>query len=91
MGGTPFACDMEGFLLERDPELLVPFGCEGIFKPSISSSSSIEGNVVVKSCRLNADIRGDDEVEEDGDGGPRLEVGTSACGDGADIVGDPSD
>ena len=89
--GTPFVCDIDGFLLERDPELLVPVGCEGIFNPSISSSSSIEGNVVVKSWKLSADIRGDEEVEEDGDGGPRLEVGTSACGDGADAVCDPSD
>lgn len=91
MGGTAFACDMDGFLLERDPELLVPVGCEGIFNPSISSSSSIEGNVVAKLSRLRADIRGEEEVEEDGEGGPRLEVGTRACGDGADAVGDPSD
>ena len=67
--GTPFACDMEGFLLERDPELLVPVGCEGIFSPSISSSSSIEGNVDAKSWIINVDIRGEEEVEEDGDGG----------------------
>ncbi len=50
MGGGAFArrSDMDG-LLEREPALLVPVILLGIFKTSISSISSIEGNVWVKS------------------------------------------
>ena len=77
MGCTPFAWDIDGFLLlERAPELLVPVGLEGIFMPSISSNSSIEGKFVAKYCKLGADICGEEEVEDEGDGGPKLEVGT---------------
>ena len=78
-GGAPLArrSDIEG-LLEREPVLLVPVTFDGILSTSISSISSIEGKVCVKSCRLNTDIRGEDEVDEDGDGGPRLDVGTRA-------------
>ena len=36
-------------------------------------------------------MRGEDDVDEDGDGGPRLDVGTSAWGEGPTVVGDPSD
>ena len=54
----------------------MPVGLGGIFMPSISSSSSIEGKVVAKSCKLGADICGEEEVEEEGDGGPKLEGGT---------------
>ena len=69
--------DVDG-LLEREPLLLVPVVLEGILRASISSISSIEGNVWLKSCKLRTDMRGEDDVDEDGDGGPRLEVGTKA-------------
>ena len=69
--------DIDG-LLEREPVLLVPVTFDGILRASISSISSIEGKVCVKSCKLSTDIRGDEDVDEDGEGGPKLEVGTSA-------------
>lgn len=51
-------------------------GAEGSFNASISSSSSIEGNAWLKSDKLRReDIRGDDEVDDVGDGGPKLEAG----------------
>lgn len=43
----------------------------------------MEGNDVANSDRLKCDMRGEDEVDEDGEGGPKLEVGTRAWGDGA--------
>ena len=77
-GGAPLRrSDVDG-LLEREPLLLVPVVLEGILRASISSISSIEGNVWLKSCKLRTDMRGEDDVDEDGDGGPRLEVGTKA-------------
>ena len=69
--------EMDG-LLERDPLLLVPVTFDGSFSTSISSISSIEGNVCVKSFRLRTDMRGEEDVEEDGEGGPKLDVGTRA-------------
>lgn len=79
---------------ERDPVLPVPVGTEGSSSPSISSISSIDGNACAKSAMLRCDNRGDDEAEDDGDGGPKLDAGTSACGDGDGIdalaaIGDP--
>lgn len=91
-GGRPLALrsEMDG-LLEREPVLLVPVMLDGSFRTSISSISSIEGNVCVKSCRLSIDIRGEDDVDDGGDGGPRLDVGTRAWGEGAAVVGEPRD
>ena len=50
---------------------------------SISSSSSIEGNAWVKSVRLSRDdMRGDDDADDVGDGGPKLDAGIKVCGEG---------
>ena len=50
---------------------------------SISSSSSIEGNAWVKSVRLSRDdMRGDDDADDVGDGGPKLDAGIKVWGEG---------
>lgn len=83
-GGAPLTLkSAKDGLLERDPVLLVPVGSGRSLRTSISSISSIEGNVCAKSCRLRTDMRGEEEVDEDGEGGPRLDVGTSAWAEGA--------
>lgn len=59
-------------------------GVEGSLSTSISSSSLIEGNVWLKSVKLRRDdMRGEEDVDDVGDGGPKLEAGISVCGDGA--------
>ena len=63
---------------ERESSPLVPVPSVRSLSASISSISSIEGKVWAKSCRLSTDILGEEDVDEDGEGGPRLEVGTSA-------------
>ena len=51
-------------------------GADGNLKVSISSSSSIEGKAVLKSVRLSReDIRGDEDADDVGDGGPKLDAG----------------
>lgn len=53
------------------------------FKPPISSNSSIVGNCCVNSVTLpglNWLRRGEDEADEDGEGGPKLDVGTNSRG-----------
>lgn len=51
-------------------------GADGSFKASISSSSSIEGKAWLKSDRLiRLAILGDDDVDDVGEGGPKLEAG----------------
>ncbi len=78
-GGAPLALrSANDGLLEREPVLLVPVGSGRSLRTSISSISSIEGKVCAKSCKLKTDMRGEDEVDEEGEGGPKLEVGTSA-------------
>lgn len=67
---------MVGFTAALDVE-----GIE-IFKPSSSSSSVIDGKLWLKSLILRLGIRGDDEAEEAGDGGPKLDTGTREGGDG---------
>lgn len=59
---------------------------EPVFSPSCSSSSSMDGNDVENSVRLICDVRGEEPVDEEGEGGPKLEVGTRACGDGAEAL-----
>jgi hypothetical protein len=58
-------------------------GTEGNCSSSSSSNSSIEGKVWENSVRLYEDVCGDEDGEDVGDGGPRLDKGTSACGEGA--------
>lgn len=66
-------------LLAREVELpaVAPMGI-------ISSSSSMEGKLCVKSEKFRWDMRGEEDAEEVGEGGPKLEAGTSAWGE--DIV-----
>lgn len=60
-----------------DAEVLVLLGMV-IFKPSISSNSSMEGKLLLKSVRLRReDMRGEDDVEDVGEGGPKLDTGIS--------------
>lgn len=66
-----------GCRTEVDAEVLVLLGMV-IFKPSISSNSSIEGKLLLKSVRLRReDMRGEDDVEDVGEGGPKLDTGIS--------------
>jgi hypothetical protein len=70
---------------EREPLALVlpPVGTEGtISHPPTSSSSSIDGKVCENSVKYDDEVCGDDDGEDVGDGGPRLDRGTKACGDG---------
>ena len=66
-----------------DLPALDPVGTDGSLRPSCSSSSSMEGNDAANSVRVMCDVRGEEPVDEEGEGGPKLEVGTRACGDGA--------
>lgn len=51
-------------------------GGGGSFRGSISSSSSMEGKLWVKSVRLKrAESCGEEDVEDVGDGGPKLDAG----------------
>ena len=70
-----------------DSLLLGPVGTEGGLKPGSSSSSSIDGNACVKPERSKLFSCGDDEGDEDGDGGPKVEGETRVWGDGADDIG----
>lgn len=72
--------------MNGDLPALEPVGTDGSFSPSCSSSSSMDGNDVANSVRLICDIRGEEPVDEDGEGGPKLDVGTRACGDGAEAL-----
>jgi len=49
---------------------------EAVRRLSISSSSSIEGNAWENSTGVRKEVRGDEEVEDVGDGGPRAEGDT---------------
>ena len=69
---------------EALPLMLPPVGIDGtICHPLTSSSSSIDGKACENSVRYDDDVCGEEEGEEVGDGGPRLERGTKACGEGA--------
>lgn len=57
-------------------------GTEGSCCSSSSSNSSIEGKVWENSVKLYEDVCGEEAGEDVGDGGPRLDRGTSACGEG---------
>lgn len=58
-------------------------------RASISSNSSIEGKAWLKSDRLSRLVSGgDDDVDEVGDGGPKLEAGISVCGEGDAMDGE---
>jgi len=59
-----------------------PVGAETICH---SSNSSMDGNVCENSVRYDEDVCGEEEGDEVGEGGPRLERGTKACacGEGA--------
>lgn len=58
-------------------------GADGSFAPSISSISSIDGKLWLKSVRLKReDMRGEDEVDDVGEGGPKLDAGIKVCGEG---------
>src|SRR5258708_21126747 len=46
-------------------------------RPSISSSSSMEGNAWANSTGVTKDVRGDEEAEDVGDGGPKAEGDTN--------------
>lgn len=65
-------------------------GCTaGSFNASISSSSSIEGKAWLKSVRLIRLLsRGEDDADDAGDGGPKLEAGIGMCGEDVVIVGE---
>jgi hypothetical protein len=84
-GGSGFPFDIEegsGPFLEFIPD---------DFGPAISSNSSIVGKCCANSVTLprpNWLSRGDDDADDDGDGGPKLEVGTSAWGVGTEIIGE---
>lgn len=58
-------------------------GTEGSCSSSSSFNSSIEGKACENSVRLYEDVCGDEGGEDVGDGGPRLDRGTNACGEGA--------
>ena len=66
---------------EREPELF-PVGTEGNKRASISSSSSIEGKACWKPAKSKWFNRGEDEAEDVGEGGPKLEAGMRVCGEG---------
>jgi len=53
-----------------------------ISHPPTSSSSSIDGKACENSVKYEDEVCGDDEGEDVGDGGPKLDKGTNACGDG---------
>jgi hypothetical protein len=53
-----------------------------ISHPPTSSSSSIDGKACENSVKYEDEVCGDDDGEDVGDGGPRLDRGTKACGDG---------
>ena len=68
--------------MNGDLPALDPVGTDGSLSTSCSSSSSMDGNEVANSVRLIWDVRGEEPVDEEGEGGPKLDVGTRACGDG---------
>lgn len=56
--------------------MLPPVGNDGRRKLFISSSSSMEGKVVANSDKAIWFRCGDEEADEEGEGGPKLDVGT---------------
>lgn len=82
LGVIPFgtmASSIRALLWVLEPVLPVPpVAAGGMFKPCSSSSSSMDGNCCWKVSRLKCDSRGDEVVEDVGEGGPRVEAGTKA-------------
>lgn len=84
---VPLAWDID--IDDRRLEVLLPVGWtlgtlgKRKLTLSISLSSSMEGKLCATSEMedANKDRRGDDESEDVGDGGPRDEGGTTACGE----------
>ena len=54
-------------------------------RPSISSSSSMEGNAWANSTGVTKDVRGDEEAEDVGDGGPKAEGDTNEWAEGGGL------
>jgi hypothetical protein len=73
-------------LLTELPELSERGSVSAIARrPSISSSSSMEGNAWENSTGVRKDVRGDEEAEDVGDGGPKAEGDTNEWTEGGGL------